>query len=99
MGYPGFPWAGIAAMCCFCMMMGIFFSYLTFKTGSCIPAVLAHGAVNGTAALGVYLTADGGNPFIGPAPTGIVGAVPFIIAALLCLHSIQKAPSAASPRE
>lgn len=84
-GYPGFPFAGIAAMCGFCIMLGIFFSYLTLKTGSCIPAVLAHGAVNGTAALGVYLTADGGNPFIGPAPTGIVGAIPFLVAAALCL--------------
>ena len=85
-GYPGFPWTGIAAMCGFCIMLGIFFSYLTLKTGSCIPAILAHGAVNGTAALGAYLTADGGNPFIGPAPTGIVGAIPFIIVALLCLR-------------
>ena len=93
-GYPGFPWAGIAAMCGFCVMLGIFFSYLTLKTGSCIPAVLAHGAVNGTAALGVYLTADGGNPFVGPAPTGIVGAIPFIITALLCLRFLtEKRPA------
>lgn len=87
-GYPGFPWTGIAAMCGFCIVLGIFFSYLTLKTGSCIPAILAHGAVNGTAALGVYLTEDGGDPFVGPAPTGIVGAIPFIITALLCLRSL-----------
>ena len=33
-GYPGFPWTGIAAMCGFCIMLGTFFSYLTLKTGS-----------------------------------------------------------------
>jgi membrane protease YdiL (CAAX protease family) len=93
-GYPGFPWAGIAAMCGFCIVLGIFFSYLTIKTGSCIPAVLAHGAVNGTCALGIYLTRDGGNPFVGPAPTGIVGAVPFLVLAAVCLLRLKKQESA-----
>jgi len=92
-GYPGFPWTGIAAMCGFCIMLGIFFSYLTLKTGSCIPAVLAHGAVNGCCALGVLLTADGGDPFIGPAPTGIVGAVPFLVLAAVCLWRLTRTAS------
>lgn len=92
-GYPGFPWLGIAAMCCFCTVMGAFFSWLTLRTGSCLPAILAHGAVNGIGALGVYLTADGGNPFLGPAPTGIVGAIPAIAAAALCLGSLLKRPA------
>ena len=89
-GYPGFPWTGIAAMCGFCIMLGIFLSYLTLKTRSCIPAVLAHGAINGTAALGIYLTADGGNAFVGPAPTGIVGALPFLVVSLLCLAALVR---------
>lgn len=83
MGYPGFPFTGIAAMCGFCIVMGIFFSYVTIKAQSCIPAVLAHGAINSIAAIGMYFTTDGGNPFVGPAPTGIVGAIPFIIVAIL----------------
>jgi len=33
----------------------------------------------------MYFTFDGGNPFIGPVPTGIVGAIPFIIVAILML--------------
>lgn len=82
-GYPGFPFAGIAAMCGFCIVMGIFLSYVTMKTKSCIPAVLAHGAINSIAAIGMYFTVDGGNPFVGPAPTGIVGAIPFIVVAVL----------------
>jgi len=82
-GYPGFPFTGIFAMCCFCIVMGVFLSYITMKTESCIPAVLAHGAVNGIAAIGMYFTKDGGNPFIGPVPTGIVGGIPFIVTAVL----------------
>ena len=82
LGYWGFPFTGIAMMCLFCTVLGVFMSYITLKTGSCIPAILAHGAVNGIAAIGIYFTYDGGNPFIGPAPTGIIGLIPFILAAI-----------------
>ena len=81
--YPGFPFTGIAAMCLFCVCTGAFLSYVTLKTGSCIPAVLGHGAINGIGAVGMFLTADGGNPFIGPAPMGIVGGLPFLALAIL----------------
>jgi len=84
-GYPGFPFTGIAAMCFFCIIVGIFLSYVSMKTKSCIPAVFGHGAINSIAALGMYFTKDGGNPFIGPAPTGIVGAIPFIVVAVIML--------------
>lgn len=90
-GYPGFPFTGVVAMCGFCIVMGIFLSYVTLKTKSCIPAVLGHGAINSIAAIGMYFTTDGGNPFIGPAPTGIVGAIPFIIVAILmCVCCLAK---------
>lgn len=81
-GYPGFPYTGILMMCLFCITLGVLFSYVTLKTGSCIPAILAHGAVNGFAAMGLYFTDDGGNPFVGPAPMGIIGMLPFGIAAI-----------------
>ena len=80
--YWGFPFTGIAMMCVFCTVLGIFLSYITLKTGSCIPAILAHGAINGIAAIGMYFTYDGGNPFVGPAPTGVIGIIPFVIAAI-----------------
>lgn len=89
--YPGFPFTGIVAMCFFCIVMGIFLSYVSIKTKSCIPAVLGHGAINSIGGLGMYFTVDGGNPFIGPAPTGIVGAIPFIVVAVIML--IKKAPN------
>ncbi len=91
LGYWGFPFTGIAMMCLFCITLGIFISYVTLKTKSCIPAIIAHGAVNGIAATGIYFTYDGGNPFVGPAPTGIIGMIPFIIVAVVMVIQLKKA--------
>ena len=90
LGYWGFPFTGIAMMCVFCIVVGIFLSFVTLKTGSCIPAILGHGAVNGIAAIGIYFTYDGGNPFIGPAPTGIIGMIPFILVAIFMVLHLKK---------
>lgn len=94
-GYFGFPFTGIAAMCFFSTMVGIFLSYVSMKTKSCIPAVLGHGALNSISAPGMYFTVDGGNPFTGPVPTGIVGGLPFIVASvimavLMVKNSVKK---------
>ena len=88
--YWGFPFTGIAMMCVFCIVLGVFLSFVTLKTGSCIPAILAHGAINGIAAIGIYFTFDGGNPFIGPAPTGIIGLIPFMIVAVFMVLHLKK---------
>lgn len=90
LGYPGFPFTGIGMMCLFCVTLGVFMSYVTLKTGSCIPAILSHGAVNGFAALGIYFTHNGGNAFIGPAPMGIIGMIPFVILAVILTVKMMK---------
>ncbi|MBR4200286.1 MAG: CPBP family intramembrane metalloprotease [Oscillospiraceae bacterium] len=53
--YPGFPWLGILLMCGSCVIMGIFFHWLTQKTGSIYPASIAHSANNNGAALIVMI--------------------------------------------
>ena len=84
MNYPGYPWWGIIAMCVFCIVVGTLFSYVTLKTKSCWPAVFAHGMMNGTASIGVIFLADpmAYERFIGPVPTGIIGAAAYIVAAV-----------------
>ena len=77
-------------MCLFCIVMGVFLSYVTIKTGSCIPAILGHGAINGIGAIGMYFTADGGSPFVGPAPTGFIGIIPFAVVAIVMLTNLKK---------
>lgn len=49
--YPGFPYVGILLMCGFCVILGIFFHWLTLKTGSIYPASIAHSATNNGATM------------------------------------------------
>ena len=91
LGYAGFPYTGIGMMCLFCITLGVFMSYVTLKSGSCIPAILSHGAINGFAAIGMYFTKDGGNPFVGPAPMGIIGMIPFMLVAVILVVRLNKA--------
>ena len=90
MGYVGYPFTGIAAMCIFCIVLGVFMSYVTLRTGSCLPAVFAHGMVNGCAAAGIIFSATGGNPFVGPAPTGVLGGAFFIVAAIFMAVDLAR---------
>lgn len=80
-GYAGYPATGILAMCAFCIALGTLFSYIALKTRSCLPASIAHGTLNGFAAIGFYLTPgiQAIDPFLGPAPTGIIGGAGFVI--------------------
>lgn len=93
-GYPGWPVTGILAMCGFCLVMGTIFSYITIKTGSCLPAAFAHGSLNGIAGFGMYFAIEGGNPFVGPAPTGIIGGSAFIVVAIIMAVILIKNPKA-----
>ncbi len=95
LGYRGYPVTGILAMCCFCTVIGILFSYLFIRTGSVLPSVFAHGALNGFASLGIFFTADGGNPFIGPSVTGIISGLPFMICACIALKLLNDNPKEA----
>ena len=38
--YPGWPFVGIAAMCVFCIVIGIFLTYVTVRTGSAAAAAI-----------------------------------------------------------
>ena len=90
--YPGYPWAGIAAMCAFCIVVGVLLSYITLKARSCWPAVLAHGAINGTASVGSLFLADPMtyDRFLGPAPTGIIGAAFYVLVVVGILWHMRK---------
>jgi len=90
--YPGFPIVGILAMCVFCTAVGICLSYVTIKTKSCIPAILGHGMINGFASAGIYYTSveEPFNVLLGPAPTGLIGGMGFIILAAVLLWKLYK---------
>ena len=92
MGYAGYPWAGVGAMCLFCIVGGTLLSYITLKTDSCWPAVLAHGALNGTASIGALFLVDpmAYDRFVGPVPTGIIGASAYIVVAIWIVWRMRR---------
>jgi membrane protease YdiL (CAAX protease family) len=83
--YPGAPWLGPLAMVWFTLVLGVFFGWVTIKSESVWPAVIAHGAINGIAALGTIFLSGAPNTLLGPAPTGVLASVPFTLLALLLL--------------
>ena len=91
-GYRGYPVVGILAMCVFCTVTGIILSYMTIKTGSCIPAVMGHGMLNGFAAVGLMFTSleDPFNVFMGPMPVGLVGGSGLILVAAYLLYRLYQ---------
>ncbi len=88
--YAGYPYTGIVAICVFCLVIGVFLSFLTWKTSSVIPAIIAHGALNSICSFGINFTKNGGNTFLGPSATGVIGGLPFIIVAVLCIWMLEK---------
>lgn len=90
-GYPGYPVAGIIAMCIFCIVTGTILSYVTIRTASCIPAVMGHGMINGFAAVGLLFTSVDNpfNVFIGPMPIGLVGGLGLIGVAAVLLYKLH----------
>jgi membrane protease YdiL (CAAX protease family) len=89
-GYPGFPWLGIGAMILFCLFVGSFFSWLTFRIPSAVPAIIAHGALNGMASISMLFMKGTPNPFIGPFPIGVIGGAGFILVGILCWIKLDE---------
>lgn len=83
--YVGYPWLGILAMIVFCVVLGVIEGYISIKLESVIPAFLIHSAVNAGVGLPCYLAKDGYNTLLGPAITGLVGELPFIVLAVILL--------------
>jgi len=83
--YPQHPVTGVVMMTGFCVLLAPILSYIRLRSGSVIAAAIAHGTLNGTAALSV-ITIRGGNDLL----VGLTGASGFIVLALanltLLLH-------------
>jgi len=87
--YPGFPWLGMLAMVWFTISGGIFFGWLASKAKSVWPAVFAHGALNGIAAIGLFFVKEPFSMLLGPTPAGLIGCIPMTILAMIILLTIK----------
>lgn len=91
-GYFGYPYLGILVMVLFCLMLSVLESYTFFKTESVIGAAMIHSTINASAALPIIVSKGSINPLLGPAITGLFGAIPFIIVAIILFVRIGKKP-------
>lgn len=88
--YWGYPWLGILAMIVFCVVLGIIEGYISIKLESAIPAAMIHSTVNAGAALPGIFAKSGYNPLLGPAITGLIGGLPFIVLAVVLLMKVGR---------
>ncbi|MDO4572311.1 MAG: CPBP family intramembrane metalloprotease, partial [Clostridia bacterium] len=89
-GYFGYPWTGVALMTLFCMGFGCFLSWLTLRTGSAVPAALAHAGLNAVAGLGLTVCLPGYDALLGPLPMGALGMLPALLAGALCCAALAR---------
>lgn len=91
--YPGAPILGPVVFCLFCIVTGVFMDVLYEKTECIWVPALAHGAVNGTASLALYLTKPEytDRMIFGPSPIGIIGMIPALVVAVILLCRDRQA--------
>jgi uncharacterized protein len=94
--YPNHPATGWLLMSVMCIVWGLLFGWTRLVTGSVWPAVIAHGALNGTAGLVVLLGRAGA-----PADPALVGAtgvtgwiLPLLVVGLLVASRRLPVPDA-----
>ncbi len=84
-GYAGYPAAGMLLFCVIAAALGILHDELYERSGTIWVPSLFHGAVNAAAALplAVCVTNTGTLRLLGPAGTGLIGGLGFLIAAFI----------------
>lgn len=87
--YWGYPWLGLLLMVWFTLSAGVFMGWITQKAGSVWPAVIAHGALNGIAALGLLFISGPTPMTLGPSPAGVISCLPFTIVSAVILLKMK----------
>lgn len=90
--YPGAPWSGMLMMVLFATTLGIFFSYLTLRSGSIFPACIAHGAINAIREAPLLVCLDTYNVLLGPKPSGLIGMAGFLVLGAVLLVKLARDP-------
>lgn len=85
--YFGAPYLGPLAMVWFTLSLSVIFGWMTIKAKNVWPAVIAHGAGNGIAAIGILFSKGNPDPLLGPTPVGVIGGLGLTITALIILIS------------
>jgi len=91
-GYPGHPVAGIALFTAFGVLLGVVLAWLTFASGSIVPATLVHGGLMAGAGLPPALL-QGVDPVVSGMPWSPVGlaVLAAAVAALAASGALSRA--------
>ncbi len=92
--YPGAPILGMVAFCLFTVVSGTLLDVLYEKTECIWVPALAHGAINGTASLALYLTKPEyvEQMIFGPTPIGLIGMIPaLVVVVIIFIRTPKKA--------
>ncbi len=85
-GYPGFPWTGMLVLLAFTVGAGTFLAWLTVQEGSVWVASVGHGAINAIGGISLLFLAGQPNSLLGPAPVGLLAALPWLALAAWLLR-------------
>lgn len=90
--YAGYPVVGCVGTLLYCMVLGTIYSFLTIKTHSCIPAILANACVASMSGVGTLFVKDSETVgvFLNPMPTSIIGGAGFLIVAVVIMYFLIK---------
>jgi len=83
--YFGAPWLGLIMMVWTTFGFGIFIGWVSLRAKSVWPGVIAHGAINGFAAISFLVVKGNPSSLLGPTPIGLIASLPFIAASLWVL--------------
>jgi len=95
--YPFAPVPGMIVMLWFTTIVGVVLAWLTLRSGSVWPPVIAHAALNAIAGVGMYFTSADPVLLLGPTPAGLIGSIPFaVLAAWILLDEERIRPAFAA---
>ncbi|WP_024355591.1 CPBP family intramembrane glutamic endopeptidase [Leucobacter chironomi] len=101
--YGLFDWRGVALMTLNCTILGVVFGWLRLRSGSVWPAVIGHGALNGTGGMILWLVAAGETETFNAALASVAGVAGWIvlagiIAVLALTGQLRREPELAAVR-
>ena len=94
--YDGNLVLGVIYLVVYAMIYSIVFaaiySYLTLKTHSCVPAILANACITSMGNVGLLFMKEQGkvNTYLNPTNTSIIGGIGFILLAVLIFYLLAK---------
>ena len=94
--YVGFPVVGMVVICVFCTAAGVLCDWLYERSGSVWFPSLLHGAINAAATIPMMfcVAKTGSAVLLGPAPMGLLAALPMTAcAAALLARAVKSEPS------